>query len=62
MKDDYIHRLELEKMELDSKRQKLRDFINSSRFSKVENKEKYLLKLQLQTMNTYSMILEERLK
>lgn len=55
-------RVELEKKELDEKIEKLEKFINGEGFLKINQKQKTLLKNQLQTMTVYSTILELRLQ
>lgn len=51
-----------ESKDLDLKVQRLKDFINSSQFHLVDDRNKTLLKIQLSTMKTYSLILEERVR
>ena len=58
----YRDRLIKEKGELKEKVDKLKLFIDSTEFHKLEQKQKSLLRMQLTPMKSYLKILKERLK
>ena len=58
---DFISRLSEEKSQLDEKIAKLEAFTKSDDFNGIDNVQRGLLKIQLNTMATYSQILDERL-
>lgn len=55
-------RVVTEKTELDSKIAKLTDFLKSDVFSRLDDNEKLLLRLQASAMVMYSAILETRIE
>ncbi len=57
---DFISRLSDEKSQLDEKIAKLNEFMQSDAFNSVDNVQRELLKIQLQSMITYSQCLYER--
>ena len=59
--EDFKARLETEKAELNEKMQKLRDFISSEAFTKIDAVQMTLLNVQIKAMETYSQCLLERI-
>ena len=59
--EDFKKRLVEEDAELNEKMTKLKNFIGSDEFSKIDDKQKPLLKLQLAVMNAYKRCLEQRI-
>jgi hypothetical protein len=57
----FLERLETEKQELDEKLGKLEDFIDSVNFTKIDEDQRELLKIQRCAMATYSQVLFVRL-
>lgn len=58
---DFLERLVIENRELNDKVSKLRAFIISEAYEKLDLLQKQLLKSQLLAMNTYAEILSTRL-
>ena len=58
---DFKERLKEEKTDLNEKMQKLRDFIASENFKKIDNVQMTLLNIQIKAMETYSQCLLERI-
>ena len=58
---EFIHRLEIEKEELEYKKDALSEFIDSDKFNDVNYVQQLLLPIQLDTMNAYLTILDARL-
>ena len=59
--ETFKERLIQEKAELDEKIDKLSAFINGDNFVKIEAVQQSLLSVQLRAMQTYSLILVERI-
>jgi hypothetical protein len=59
---DYLKRVIEEKAELDAKRERLTAFISSPSFAKLPTEECNRLRLQQITMDSYSIILGDRIK
>ncbi len=57
----FIDRLNVEKSELDEKIGKLKSFMESDNFNKIDTVQKSLLQVQAHAMLTYSQILFERI-
>jgi len=58
---DFKQRLEAEKAELSEKLEKLRGFIASENFTKIDPVQMTLLNIQVKAMETYSQCLLERI-
>lgn len=58
----FLDRLKLEKVELDTKREKLGEFKNTDNFAKLPWKEQERLNTQAHIMTVYSAVLGERLR
>lgn len=58
---DFLERLKKELTELEERTQKLEEFIGGENFSSIDWAQQDLLKVQLQSMKTYSKCLEVRL-
>ena len=58
---DYLQRLEEEKAELSKRLEKLRAFIASENFAKIDAVQMTLLNIQVKAMETYSQCLLERI-
>lgn len=58
---DFKSRLNDEKVELDSKIEKLDSFLKSDNVKNIDSVQFSLLNVQSQVMKTYSQILEERI-
>lgn len=59
--DDFLSRLKKEKLELDEKRESLRLFMSSDKFTEIDAVQMTLLNVQIEAMNTYAQILLERI-
>jgi len=60
--DSFKERLYVEQKELQSRLQKLIEFIGSDRFEMIEDVQKKLLNMQVKAMDVYNKILLERIK
>lgn len=58
----FLDRLKLEKVELDTKREKLGEFKNTDNFAKLPWQEQERLNTQAHIMTMYSAVLGERLR
>jgi len=58
---DFKKRLTIEKAELSNKLEKLRVFITSENFTKIDPVQMTLLNIQVKAMETYSQCLLERI-
>ena len=61
MKDDFLDNLKEELSDVKQKINKLKVFIHSSFFTGISKKQQVLLKLQLNTLKNYEIILQLRL-
>lgn len=59
--NDFKSRLEAEKAELTEKMEKLRAFVSSEAFTKIDPVQMTLLNIQIKAMETYSQCLLERI-
>lgn len=59
---EFIHRLEIEKEELEYKKDALSEFIGSENFRYINYTQQLLLPSQLSAMETYLTILEARIE
>ena len=59
--NDFLTRLVDEQLELQSKLEKLSDFISSGKISNVELDQQRLLKMQVSAMVLYNEILKDRI-
>ena len=59
--DNFLTRLVDEQLELQSKLEKLSDFISSGKISNVELDQQRLLKMQVSAMVLYNEILKDRI-
>ena len=58
---DFVKRLIVEKNELNTKWEKLRDFISTNKYDNLDNENKLLLSAQFNIMGAYLCILERRI-
>ncbi len=58
--EDYQKRVVVEKEELDKKREKLKIFMKTRRFSELIGRERFLLVKQTRLMEEYSQVLADR--
>lgn len=58
---DFVKRLIIEKDELNTKWEKLRDFIATNKYDNLNNENKMLLSTQFNIMAAYLCILERRI-
>ena len=58
---DFVKRLIIERDELNTKWEKLRDFIATNRYDNLDNENKMLLSAQFNIMGAYLCILERRI-
>ncbi len=58
----FLDRLNREKSELDDRLDKLKSFMESDNFNKIDTVQKSLLQVQAHAMLTYSQVLFERFK
>lgn len=58
---DFLTRLVIEHDELREKQMKLQAFLSTENFSKVDQTQQVLLKIQVSAMETYMAILENRI-
>lgn len=58
---DFVTRIQKEKAELVTKIMKLENFINSAKFYELDEENRFLLRLQLRTMQNYDDILLKRI-
>lgn len=58
---DFLTRLVIEHDELREKQMKLQAFLSTENFSKVDQTQQVLLKIQVSAMETYRAILENRI-
>lgn len=58
---DFVKRLIIERDELNTKWEKLRDFIATNKYDNLDNENKMLLSTQFNIMGAYLCILERRI-